>query len=57
MSADRDADRTTTWGWAFYFLLVMCSASLDCRLRELHEDLVNIRHAMPARTAEIRAVP
>ncbi len=43
--------------WAFYVLLAVASASLDCRLRDLHEDLVGLRHALPSPPAELRACP
>lgn len=41
------------WRWSFYILIAFCSAQLDCRLRELRDELREVRHALPTRPAEI----
>lgn len=48
------ANDNTWWRWSMYILIAFCSATLDCRLRELRDELREVRHMLPARPAEIR---
>lgn len=53
MNLQRASDDTRAW--AFYFLIVACSTTLNCRLGELRDEVASVRRALPDRPDAIRA--